>query len=570
MEPVLSIFTTCHDEYHTDETASTFGILQTLPEHIPSKENHIVPGEIIEEWISNKYGALIKQLTDRISNNALRNLSRAGQDNPCDFREIITEVMTSRLIRRGTLSAEARAQRVTAIQTDSSGRVTFSILLLPFRTPSPLKHDSLLPDLGEYFTLSLLYALADSCRQVQLHLFNQAHSVSYTLKAQGTDARTLLRQAGERSSGQRGEAMSLIEEELRHKFSGKEYIRRRKFIRSLLQNDTCLNYASPKHLSSFLLLLSDAEMTPSQFRHWVQADITPVHIYAVQDEYRYPCFDMLDRRMIRDYRTDLLAFMNTVNMDNQLLSLIRYEDIQNNLSRKTRYFNDLEYSNKLNALMACISESEELYRAEGRADFLTTLREQDPRLQQLFEPLLFALPYPLLETYARDQSLEYGEFYCQFMNNIYTPQKEEDGELLRRVILNQVLQAVARYVAAYESNTAGKNTTGFDDVRSLFPETLRMSIHRKDEKHGHYSVQISPSSSRVPWHGVAVLEPTQNGFLLDVRLEREVRAAGYTGVSPTGREQSPLFFVPPGISLEQLTLCLTDDSYALLSLSSSL
>lgn len=569
MEPVLNLFTTSHDEYHTDETASTFGILQTLPEHIPSKENHIVPGEIIEEWISNKYGALIKQLTDRISNNALRNLSRAGQDNPCDFREIITEVMTSRLIRRGTLSAEARAQRVADIQTDPAGRVTFSILLLPFRTPSPLKYDSLLPDLGEYYTLSVLYALAASCRQVQLSLFNMAHSVSETLKAQGTDPWTLLRQAGERTSGKRGEAMTLIEEDLRLKFFGKEYIRRRKFIRSILQNDTCLNYECPEHLFSFLLLLSDAEMSPVQFRHWIQADITPVHIYAIQDEYRYPCFDMLDRKMIRDYRDDLLAFMDTVNMDNQLLSLIRYEDIQNNLSWKTRYFNDLEYTTKLNALMACVSDSEGLYQAEGRGAFLTTLREQDPRLQQLFEPLLFALPYPLLETYAREQSLEYGEFYCHFMNNIYTPQKE-DVELLRRVILNQVLQAVARYVAAYESNTAGKNTTGFDDVRSLFPETLRMSIHRKDEKHGHYSVQISPSSSRVPWHGVAVLEPTQNGFLLDVRLEREVRAAGYTGVSPTGREQCPLFFVPPGISLEQLTQRLTDDSFALLSLSSSL
>lgn len=569
MEPVLNLFTTSHDEYHTDETASTFGILQTLPEHILSKENHIVPGEIIEEWISNKYGALIKQLTDRISNNALRNLSRAGQDNPCDFREIITEVMTSRLIRRGTLSAEARAQRVADIQTDPAGRVTFSILLLPSRTPSPLKHDSLLPDLGEYYTLSVLYALAASCRQVQRSLFNMAHSVSETLKAQGTDPWTLLRQAGERTSGKRGEAMTLIEEDLRLKFFGKEYIRRRKFIRSILQNDTCLNYEYPEHLSSFLLLLSDAEMSPLQFRHWIQADISPVHIYAIQDEYRYPCFDMLDRKMIRDYRYDLLAFMDTVNMDNQLLSLIRYEDIQNNLSWKTRYFNDLEYTNKLNALMACVSDSEELYQAEGRGAFLTILREQDPRLQQLFEPLLFALPYPLLETYAREQSLEYDEFYCHFMNKIYTPQKE-DVELLRRVILNQVLHAVARYVAAYESNTAGKNTTGFDDVRSLFPETLRMSIHRKDEKHGHYSVQISPSSSRVPWHGVAVLEPTQNGFLLDVRLEREVRAAGYTGVSPTGREQCPLFFVPPGISLEQLTQRLTDDSFALLSLSSSL
>ncbi|PJX56609.1 MULTISPECIES: L-tyrosine/L-tryptophan isonitrile synthase family protein [unclassified Klebsiella] len=569
MEPVLNLFTTSHDEYHTDETASTFGILQTLPEHILSKENHIVPGEIIEEWISNKYGALIKQLTDRISNNALRNLSRAGQDNPCDFREIITEVMTSRLIRRGTLSAEARAQRVADIQTDPAGRVTFSILLLPFRTPSPLKHDSLLPDLGEYYTLSVLYAIAASCRQVQRSLFNMAHSVSETLKAQGTDPWTLLRQAGERTSGKRGEAMTLIEEDLRLKFFGKEYIRRRKFIRSILQNDTCLNYEHPEHLSSFLLLLSDAEMSPLQFRHWIQADISPVHIYAIQDEYRYPCFDMLDRKMIRDYRYDLLAFMDTVNMDNQLLSLIRYEDIQNNLSWKTRYFNDLEYTNKLNALMACVSDSEGLYQAEGRGAFLTILREQDPRLQQLFEPLLFALPYPLLETYAREQSLEYDEFYCHFINKIYTPQKE-DVELLRRVILNQVLHAVARYVAAYESNTAGKNTTGFDDVRSLFPETLRMSIHRKDEKHGHYSVQISPSSSRVPWHGVAVLEPTQNGFLLDVRLEREVRAAGYTGVSPTGREQCPLFFVPPGISLEQLTQRLTDDSFALLSLSSSL
>ncbi|WP_235317233.1 hypothetical protein [Klebsiella variicola] len=568
MEPALCHFMASHDEYHTDESASTFGILQTLPEQIPSKENYIVPDHIVQEWISNKYGVLIKQLTDRISNNALRNLSRAGQDNPCDFREIITEVMTSRLIRRGTLSAQARAQQVEDIQTDSSGRVTFSILLLPFRTPSPLKHDSLLPDLGEYFTLSLLYALADSCRQVQLRLFNMAHSVSDTLQAQGTDARTLLRQDGERSSGQRGEAMSLIEEALRHKFSGKEYIRRRKFIRSLLQNDTCLNYACPEHLSAFLLLLSDVEMTPVQFRHWIQTDITPVHIYAVQDEYRYPCFDMLDRKMIRDYRTDLLAFMKNVNMDNQLLSLIRYEDIRNNLSWKTRYFNDLEYSSKLNALMACVSESEGLYEAAGRAAFLTTLREQDPRLQQLFEPLLFAIPYPLLETYAREQSLNYGEFYCQFMKNIYTPRKGDD-ELLRRVILNQVLQAVARYVAAYESNTAGKNTTGFDDVRSLFPETLRMSIHRKDEIHGHYSVQISPSSSRVPWHGVAVLEPTQNGFLLDVRLEREVRAAGYTGVSPTGREQSPLFFVPPDISHEELTQRLTDDSFALLSLSSS-
>jgi hypothetical protein len=71
-------------------------------------------------------------------------------------------------------------------------------------------------------------------------------------------------------------------------------------------------------------------------------------------------------------------------------------------------------------------------------------------------------------------------------------------------------------------------------------------------------------------HGVAVLEPTQNGFLLDVRLEREVRAAGYTGVSPTGREQCPLFLSHPGISLEQLTQRLTDDSFALLSLSSSL
>lgn len=82
MDPALSHFTTSHDEYHTDETASTFGILQALPGHIPSKENYIIPDEIIQEWVSNKYDFLIKQLTDRISNNTPRSLSRVGQDNP--------------------------------------------------------------------------------------------------------------------------------------------------------------------------------------------------------------------------------------------------------------------------------------------------------------------------------------------------------------------------------------------------------------------------------------------------------------------------------------------------------
>ncbi|EPX2486682.1 hypothetical protein ORL43_07365 [Klebsiella michiganensis] len=62
MESVLSHFTACHDEYYTDETASTFGILQTLPEHIPSKENHIVPDEIIQKWVSAKYDALLPGL----------------------------------------------------------------------------------------------------------------------------------------------------------------------------------------------------------------------------------------------------------------------------------------------------------------------------------------------------------------------------------------------------------------------------------------------------------------------------------------------------------------------------
>jgi len=66
-----------------------------------------------------------------------------------------------------------------------------------------------------------------------------------------------------------------------------------------------------------------------------------------------------------------------------------------------------------------------------------------------------------------------------------------------------------------------ENAPGFDDVRSLFPETQRMSIHRKDERYGHFSVQISPSSSRVPWHGVAVLVPSEKGLMLDIRLERE-------------------------------------------------
>lgn len=98
--------------------------------------------------------------------------------------------------------------------------------------------------------------------------------------------------------------------------------------------------------------------------------------------------------MIRDYRDDLLAFMDTVNMDNQLLSLIRYEDIQNNLSWKTRYFNDLEYTTKLNALMACVSDSEGLYQAEGRGLFLRLCVSRIPAFSSCLNR--FSLHYPTL------------------------------------------------------------------------------------------------------------------------------------------------------------------------------
>lgn len=232
-------------------------------------------------------------------------------------------------------------------------------------------------------------------------------------------------------------------------------------------------------------------------------------------------------------------------------------EITLNLSWKTRYFNDVEYSAKLQALMVVINASHDLLQLHGRQLYLAALAAKDARLQQLFEPLLFALPYDILERYAREHSLDYGTFYCQFMKNIYTPQNA-DRELLRRMVLTMALHAAARYVAAYESNTAGKNTSGFDDVRSLFPETQRMSIHRKDERYGHFSVQISPSFSRVPWHGVAVLVPSEKGLMLDIRLERELRAEGYIAVTSAVREKAPLFYVPPGTSKETVEQMMSD------------
>jgi len=467
------------DEYHTDESASTYGTLLSLPDKVTRQQDYVFSDDLMSVWIRKKYGLLVSTLTERISQGALINLLKGDKAQPCDFREVITEVMTSRLIRRGNLSTEARTRRATNIKTDQSGTVTFSVLLLPFRTPSPLKHESLLPDLGEFYTLGLLSALAASCRKVQTALRDKARYISDSLKTHGIDITSLFLQPGDIPSAKRGSAISLTEQELRNRLSGKEYIRQRKFIRAILQSDSMLRYDAPEALMHFLLLLAETNLTPTQYHHWMSADIIPVHIYAIQDEFRYPCFDMLDRNMIGNYRASLLQFMRNAGINNELLSLIRYEDIQDNLSWKTRYFNDVEYSAKLQALMVVINASHDLLQLDGRQLYLAALAAKDARLQQLFEPLLFALPYDILERYAREHSLDYGTFYCQFMKNIYTPQNA-DRELLRRMILTMALHAAARYVAAYESNTAGKNTSGFDDVRSLFPETQRMSIHRKD------------------------------------------------------------------------------------------
>lgn len=145
--------------------------------------------------------------------------------------------------------------------------------------------------------------------------------------------------------------------------------------------------------------------------------------------------------------------------------------------------------------------------------------DPDGVLSPLFEPILFSLEHPEIAPSADQFKMDADGLYLEIMQKIYEPQSAPPREELRRRIMANSLRGAALYCAAYEANTGSKNPGAFDDVATMFPDALRMSIHQKDDSVGHFSIHVSPTGNRTPWHGTACLMSARTPELVQIGID---------------------------------------------------
>jgi hypothetical protein len=203
-----------------------------------------------------------------------------------------------------------------------------------------------------------------------------------------------------------------------------------------------------------------------------------------------------------------------------------------------------------------------LKKCSNRGEFFDCVASVDDEkaILSLFEPILFSISHRCLMKES-GKSVFTNEFeHARFLSNVYERQTHEVIEDLRQSVIVETMHGAIEYSAAYSANTGSKNFDGFDDVSRLLPNALRMSIHRKPENVGHFSVSVSPSVSRTPWHGTAALHTHKDpdSIYLSIELSADLESWGYHPVrisQPAAGELSvfsrlyhseqPLFYISP-------------------------
>ncbi|MFD1883376.1 hypothetical protein [Paracoccus pacificus] len=160
-------------EYNTEVLGNTFqriaSINSQLVRCISKPEPLEVDGSKLETSLLRMVRQFEASLASRLAEKAIKRLFIAGRWENKGPAELICEVVTDKTIRKGCLSTNGRKDRARKIaeMIRENGRVDFAILLLPFRTATPIKNKGMLPDLGEFYTLATLRAIAKACNTSQ-------------------------------------------------------------------------------------------------------------------------------------------------------------------------------------------------------------------------------------------------------------------------------------------------------------------------------------------------------------------------------------------------------------------
>ncbi|WGS19316.1 MULTISPECIES: L-tyrosine/L-tryptophan isonitrile synthase family protein [unclassified Bradyrhizobium] len=555
-------------EYNTDALGGTFERLTRIEALGGSEDSNAesvkIDAKVFERTMIRSLqragDQLVTNLSSKAVNRVLRN-ERLGEIGPA---ALISEVVTEKSIRKGFISEAGRYERCCQIShaIKQNGEVEFAILLLPFRTSTPLKNRGTLPDMGEFYTLILLYSLSRACHVAQMKMAKLIEDVA---KRVGDGARECAQStAADETCGIKHLLKAAIQECEKLIKNPKECAATRKLLRKAAANPPGLQV---NHEPTFVRLLVELAVSSIPIRSWFSfkdAPVIPVRILACRDAGRYPCFDTVSLEQIAAYRAVLSDALEAFSVDQRFFRLVDYAEIKKSVQDTSGHKEAMRYYAKRKA--AFLSDVERIlpaiWSARGRDEMHKELSEIDPEgvLRPLFEPILFSLEHSCISDAARQTGLDEKRLYVEAMQTIYLPQDDEKLERLRRQLIEESLRGAILYCSAYEANTGSKNPVGFDDVAAVFPNALRMSIHQKPESSGHFTIHVSPTRKRTPWHGTATLTTgrTPDEICIAIDLAEYLELTGARGVVVYGNEggllarhiraRQPVVYLSPTIS----------------------
>ncbi|WP_037035638.1 L-tyrosine/L-tryptophan isonitrile synthase family protein [Rahnella sp. WP5] len=556
-------------EYNTDALASTFTKLTNGLSTFHGTQGNTVRSEVFitekefHKLIDYVFVPYRNKLVEDFIRMATKEFSGRCRKDVMGYEDLICHTVTSPIIRKGKITEQGMFNRRDMIFecNKKQGHVDFCILLLPFRTYSPIKNYGVMPDAGELYTVMVLSALAIACKQVQITIkeiaSNIAESYVNVVKQKSVNSQC----EGTEQTKKTGlhKALELAKEN----HSSIVII---KNIRAFFRIGIEKEFIS-KGIDSGILfyLLAERNINPQTYLRLSEQPTITVTISAIRDVGRYPPFRNINEETLSDYGHIIDEFYSLIHKNEPYFKIVDYRQIIKKIDPKLVELKECIYKSKVNKFNAQFKNfREKIPSLTGRIHFLNTLSvyDTDKNISPLFEPLLLSMQHDTVKYYCEENEIEFGSFYIDFMRGIYQQTIDASREKLRVSVLANALHGAVEYCSAYEANTGSRNQEGFDDVKTLFPDALRMSIHRKDESLGQFSIFVSPSHERTPWHGTAVLRRKENHLSFDTELAVCISRLEYSPLLLNGRlngatYQQPLMFIHH--SLQKYFNGLTDE-----------
>ncbi|MDO5623357.1 MAG: L-tyrosine/L-tryptophan isonitrile synthase family protein [Pseudomonadota bacterium] len=517
-------------EYNSDSAGGTHDQLLALHPFIVSRafcshQSLTIGSSEAESIIKSLFKDFDARLAELISIEAVKRFVIPGRWNQPDRAAILAEVLTCKKTRKGGLTDAGRYQRRKLIFDKSiNGLIEFAILLLPARPRSPIKYPSHLPDLGEVYTLCFLSALSKAVdraqRVIQGFIEDALAASDVTLEEIFSEIKT----EADKKKAIMDEARKLAS----HGFcSQSNRATLMKIIKRVVANQNLPMHLSVEKCAKLLFELAKNNIDLDIARKFSSTKFISVKIFGIQDSRRYPCFDYIPRTEVDNYRCLLLKYLSILNISDVNFELLSHEDLERLASRGSRYSSGSYYGIRINELHSVIEKNLDLLSCSTSRDEFHEILGKIPagsQLSSLFEPVMYSSNwYGFDEISSIMPGKNGGVDYINSCRYIYTPRASFKEEVARKAAIKNILIDSSKYISAYEANTESKNPEGYDDVRDLLPNALRMSIHKKDESIGHFSINISPSYGRTPWHGCAALRQGDEKFDVKLSIEMALR-----------------------------------------------